>query len=70
LSSSKHPIAYRFLLSFAVGADARVHILEALELELWLILGCGRLLHLDEFNSLFVGLGLLGLGKCFALLSL
>jgi hypothetical protein len=57
-------------LSLAVGADARVHVLEALELELWLVFSGGRLLHLDEFNGLLVRLGLLGLGKSLALLSL
>lgn len=66
-SSNTH---FRFLFSLAVGADAGVHVLEALELELWLILCSGCLLHLDELNSFFVGLSLLRLGEGFALLSL
>ena len=60
----------RSRISLAVGADARVNILEALELELGLILSGGCLLHLNEFNGFLVGLGFLGLCEDFTLLSL
>lgn len=53
--------------SLAVGADAGVHVLEALELELWLVLAGGRLLHLDVLDGLLVRLGLLGLREALAL---
>ena len=56
--------------SLAVGADARVHVLEALELELWLVLIGSGLLHLDVFNCLLVRLCLLGLCEYLALLLL
>ena len=54
----------------AVSADARINVLEALQLELGFVLRCRSGLHLDEFNSFLMGTGLLRLDHTFRLLLL
>jgi hypothetical protein len=58
------------LFSLAVSADARVNVLETLELELGLILGGSGLFHLNEFDSFLVGFSFLGLWHSLSLLLL
>lgn len=56
--------------SLAVSHDASAHLLETLQLELRLVLVCGRLLHLYELNCLLMGLRLLRGREALALLLL
>ena len=64
------PSSLRLHRGVTVGADSRFHILEALQLELRLVLGGSCGLHLDVFNGSLVGLGLLGLHWTLGLLLL